>query len=210
MSPITRVKHVKRRPIQARAQVTRALLVEAAVQLLGRRGYAELTTNHVAERAGVSIGTVYEYFPDKQSIVAEVLDAHLAAGEALLLQRAHELAPQATARPLSELVTGWVDAMLELHAADPRLHRVLFSEVPRDRAVQARIAVLERRVTQLVESLLSTHPEARIRSPALAAQLVVNTIEALTHRWVVDESGAPVAVATLRSELIKMIVGYLT
>ena len=59
-------------PQQQRARVTYGSVVDAAARILATRGYAELTTNHVAHAAGVAIGSVYEYFPDKETIVAEV------------------------------------------------------------------------------------------------------------------------------------------
>jgi AcrR family transcriptional regulator len=208
-APSRASKRPKRKPVQARSTATRSAVITAAAQLLGRRGYAEFSTNHVAQRAGVSIGTVYEYFPNKQAIVHAVLEAHIAAGEALLAARAAELVPHAPQAPLRELVAHWVDVMLDLHADDPRLHRVLFSEVPRTRALDARVAQLEAQVSRVIEALLRAHPQARVRSCALSAQLVVATIEALTHRWVIDAAGSPVPKAALRSELIDMVAGYL-
>jgi AcrR family transcriptional regulator len=59
-------------PRQERARVTYASVLDAAARIVATRGYSELTTNHVARAAGVAIGSVYEYFPDKETIVAEV------------------------------------------------------------------------------------------------------------------------------------------
>jgi len=59
----------RRMPRQARAKATVAAILEAAVQILDQRGADALTTNSVAERAGVSIGTLYQYFPDKHAIL---------------------------------------------------------------------------------------------------------------------------------------------
>jgi AcrR family transcriptional regulator len=70
-------------------------LLDAAARLLTARGYAALTTNHVAEAAGVAIGSLYEYFPDKEALVAEVIRrmlreirAELAEGVGAALVRA--------------------------------------------------------------------------------------------------------------------------
>lgn len=68
----------RRRPKQARAQVTYDSILQAAVQLLERAGPEGLNTNTVAERAGVSIGTLYQYFPDKESILLAVARRELA------------------------------------------------------------------------------------------------------------------------------------
>jgi AcrR family transcriptional regulator len=60
----------RRRPRQSRSRATWEAIVEAAVQILERRGPEALTTNRIAERAGVSVGSVYQYFPDKHAILA--------------------------------------------------------------------------------------------------------------------------------------------
>jgi AcrR family transcriptional regulator len=60
-------------PRQRRARVTYESILDAAARIISARGYAGLTTNHVADAAGVSIGSVYEYFPDKETIAAEVI-----------------------------------------------------------------------------------------------------------------------------------------
>ena len=59
----------RKQPVQDRAKATTEALVEATLQVLVRDGYAKLTTTRVAERAGVSVGTLYQYFPDKRSLV---------------------------------------------------------------------------------------------------------------------------------------------
>ena len=63
----------KKRPTQARATATFDAIVTAGAQLLGTRGYVALTTNHIAQTAGVSVGSLYEYFPGKEAVVAEVV-----------------------------------------------------------------------------------------------------------------------------------------
>jgi len=60
-------------PTQARARATFESMLDAAARLLSTRGYEALTTNHVAQVAGVSIGSLYEYFPNKETLVAELI-----------------------------------------------------------------------------------------------------------------------------------------
>ncbi|MES2489981.1 MAG: TetR/AcrR family transcriptional regulator [Pseudomonadota bacterium] len=67
----------KKRPAQPRAKATVTAMLDAAAQILEREGYDGVTTNHVAEAAGVSIGSLYEYFPNKQSIIAAALAREL-------------------------------------------------------------------------------------------------------------------------------------
>ena len=67
-----RVLLPKKRPVQARSQATFDAIVDACTGLLADRGYARTTTNHIAQRAGVNIASLYEYFPGKDAVVAEV------------------------------------------------------------------------------------------------------------------------------------------
>ena len=78
----------RRRPRQARSRATYDSILEAAVQVLARDGAAGLTTNRVAERAGVSIGTLYQYFPDKAAIVLAAAQRELARPDFLAHQKA--------------------------------------------------------------------------------------------------------------------------
>jgi AcrR family transcriptional regulator len=63
----------KKQPRQARAKATMEAILDAAARLLEDEGYEAVSTNRVAERAGVGIGSLYEYFPNKQAVVAAVL-----------------------------------------------------------------------------------------------------------------------------------------
>jgi AcrR family transcriptional regulator len=63
----------RKTPVQARAKVTWNVILDAAAQVLLKRGYEKATTDRIAERAGVSIGSVFEYFPNKESIFAALM-----------------------------------------------------------------------------------------------------------------------------------------
>ncbi|WP_373091252.1 TetR/AcrR family transcriptional regulator [Zhongshania sp.] len=68
---------LKRKPKQARAEVTRSIIIESAAQILLKRDYASSTTNRIAERAGVSVGSIYQYFSNKNDIYESTLDYYL-------------------------------------------------------------------------------------------------------------------------------------
>lgn len=67
----------RRRPLQERAQVTREAILDATLQVLLRDGYAALTTTRVAERAGVSVGTLYQYFDDKRGLTLALIERYV-------------------------------------------------------------------------------------------------------------------------------------
>lgn len=116
----------RKRPVQARSRATWDSLLEAAARVLSELGYAGLTTNHVAARAGVGIGSLYEYFPDKETIVAELARATLADMEreiALAYQRAFV---RAGTRDLPALV----DALFAAASRRRALLRALYLDVP--------------------------------------------------------------------------------
>ncbi|MDB4989257.1 MAG: Transcriptional regulator, TetR family protein [Myxococcaceae bacterium] len=209
MAAKKRAKSSTRKPVQPRAQATRDAILKAAAQLLSRAGgYGQLTTNHIAQRAGVSIGTVYEYFGDKESIVRAITEAHVAQGEQLITTRALQLACCCAQLSKRQLVAALVDIMLALHRDDPMLHRVL-ATVPHGRATLARIHALGEQSVSFVAELLAVHPEIRVRNPQLSARLIVDTLDALTHRWVVDAAGEPLPVDELAGELTHMLARYL-
>src|ERR1700727_2943511 len=101
---------------QARAQATVDAIVEAAAQVFASLGYASATTNRIAERAGVSIGSLYQYFPNNDAILVALARRHLADGMAVLgpeLQRLDD------GEAWDEVLPDVVDAMVAMHAVAP-------------------------------------------------------------------------------------------
>jgi AcrR family transcriptional regulator len=127
-TPATLLKP-RRKPRQDRSRQTVDAILEAAAQVFERHGYAAGTTNRIAQRAGVSIGSLYQYFPNKDAIVMELARRHIAEmGEAAwpALEALVEHVP-----PLRDGLTAIVLGTVELHRRSPGLHRVLFQETQR-------------------------------------------------------------------------------
>lgn len=118
----------KKQPRQARAQATFDAMVQAATQILARNGYAAVTTNRVAEEAGVSIGSLYEYFPNKQSIIAVALGAVMREITAEVLQ-GMRVALSLDDQPRAG-IDYWVRAMTAALEKRSDLLRVALREVP--------------------------------------------------------------------------------
>ncbi len=81
----TRLQPLKQ-PLQQRSRLTVQAILEAAIQVFDEHGYAAGTTARIAQRAGVSIGSLYQYFPNKDSILTALAGQHLAEGLALSVQ----------------------------------------------------------------------------------------------------------------------------
>ncbi|MFO0710268.1 MAG: TetR/AcrR family transcriptional regulator [Sandaracinus sp.] len=199
----------RKAPRQARARATFEAILDATARILVTRGYDALTTNHVAARAGVSIGTLYEWFPGKDALVAGVVDRHLARAEDVLDALVGELAPLAVVASLEALAARMAEAMVRLHEDEPRLHRALTEEVPRSPRVRAHLAALETRMTDALAALLAIHPAVRVGDVRLAASLSVLVLEAATHRWATDRAGRLVEREALVAELALLLARYL-
>lgn len=197
----------RKRPLQARSQRTVEIVLKAAAQVFARRGYAGATTNHIAERAGVSIGTLYEYFPSKDALLVALMEAHIREGEAVLERSAAEIVRQP--RSLVETIRHVVKAMVDMHAHDRELHRVLFEEAPLPRQLRQLLGEIEARIIQRVELLLRSDPAVSVPNPALAAAIVAKTIEALTHKLVLHGE-RDLDLDAYVEEIVRLIGSYLT
>lgn len=110
---------------------------------------------------------------------------------------------------LDDRIALFVDATLESHVGDPRLHRVLFEEAQRPVALLDELHAAEEWAIAAADSVLRMDPAVQVQDPAMAARLVVTTIESLVHRYV---SSRPddLDIDTFRHELVAMLTRYLT
>jgi len=196
----------RKQPLQSRSRDTVAAILAAAAQVFTSRGYASTTTNHIAVRAGVSIGSLYEYFPNKDALLVALLEQHIREGEVILGRVALE-APGGASH-VREMIGRFVRAMVELHARDRALHRVLFEEAPLPKRVRQQLAEVESRITARLEDYLRMHPDVTARDPALAAAILVQTIEGLTHKLVVH-GDPPADVDDYVAEIVVLATAYL-
>lgn len=195
----------RRRPRQARSQATAAAILDAAARVFAAHGYAAGTTNRIAERAGVSVGSLYEYWPNKDAILTALLERHIDEARTVLVPLV--AAAREGRDALADVVRRLVGVMVELHAHDPALHRFLFEEAPIPARVRRALEAIDVRMVDEIATLLAAHPEARVADPKLAAMLVVHTVEALTHRLVVHLRRAPDRAAWI-DEVTTLVLRY--
>lgn len=201
MAPTDRFRS-RKQPRQARSIETRQRVLDAAAHVFSTHGYAAGTTNRIAATADMSIGSLYQYFPNKDAILSALTDAHLDAGTALLAQRASAGLPAG----LADTLRLFIRATIDNHRDNPALHRVLFEEAPRSPTLLARLREAEQRAVAVAAELLRTHPEMTAADPVLAARITVATIESLVHRLIT----APVDAQQLEDAIVEMLAGYLT
>jgi AcrR family transcriptional regulator len=175
----------RRSPRQRRSQETYDAIVEAAAQVFEARGYAAGTTNRIAERAGVSIGSLYQYFDGKDAVLLAVAEEHLAEGAAVV---APALAALADDPEPVDLLRDVLRVLVDLHRQRPQLHRLLYEEAPLPAAFRRKVLDLEEAVATEVALYLARRPVPPDR-PELTARLLVATVETLAHRHVLHPDG---------------------
>src|SRR5262245_64733032 len=114
-------------PKQARAQETVEAILTAAARILKKEGFDKASTNRIAEAAGVSIGSLYQYFPSKEALVAALAERHMTEMSEIVAEAGARILTE----PLHVAVREVVELMLRAHAVDPELHRVLMEGIPR-------------------------------------------------------------------------------
>lgn len=170
----------RKRPLQRRSRETVRVILDAAAQVFERHGHAAGTTNRIAARAGVSVGSVYEYFPNKDAIVVALAERELDKERETLLAI---LTEAGRSEPLASLLHRFVEALVELHAARPNLHRMLFEEADHPPRAHACVLRFEESLAHALESILRAR-RAGGDDPDTCAHLIVQTSEALAHRFV--------------------------
>ncbi len=192
----------RRSPRQARSIQTLAVLVEAAAQVFSREGLAA-TTNRIAERAGVSIGTLYQYFPDKNALLHAVAARHVRTADARLGALFARL--RATEPSFDETMDQLLAALVDLHSGQPRLHAVLH-RVAMTAADLEEMRAFEDRVCAEVAFHLKRCDRGGLGAtggdtddPELTARTLVHAIDAQLHR-VMPEHGYAVAQLRLTVE----------
>ena len=175
----------RKQPKQARARATVDVILRATAHILSAEGYSALTTNRVAEVAGVSIGSLYQYFPNKQTLVSALIDKHC---EALITVLGEQLMNADWGGCPKTLARTVIKAMVEAHQVDPVLHGVLTQQVPAFGHDQ-RLRILQEQSAALVVNFLRGSPELCRRPDLdLAALIVVQAVDASTHEAVLHHT----------------------
>jgi len=193
---------------QERSRATVDALIEATARILILEGFDRASTNRIAERAGVSVGSLYQYFPGKDALVAAVIDRHREE----LGEVARSALQKASGQPIKQAVRTLVAAAIEAHRIDPRLHRVLAEQIPRTGRLE-KVETFSRENYALFRAYLERHSdELRAVDLELASFVCVTSIEALTHSAVLHNPemlSDDAAVKAFIDETTRLIVGYL-
>jgi AcrR family transcriptional regulator len=190
-------------PRQERAKQTVGAMLDAAVKLLKRGGASSISTNRVAETAGVSIGSLYQYFPNKNALFVALHERHIGLVAEVIGRRMTECSDSS----LQHLVESLVEGMVEVHTVDTELSELLASEVPHraDGTVDfsTRFHEAFRAALAPHAASLGTKIDFDVR-----AFIMANMVDALGHAVVLRRPRG-LSLARAKAESSKAILAYL-
>jgi AcrR family transcriptional regulator len=199
--PVTKAR---KNASQERSKATVDTLLSATARVLVKEGYDHASTNKIADAAGVSIGSLYQYFPSKEALVSAVIERHVSG----MLEIVRASAMRVAGLPLAEAAYELIKVMIEAHRVDPKLHRVLVEQIPRIGNME-HIEKVDEEALGMIRAYLETRrEEIGVEDLDMAAVLAVGTVEAMTHVAVLKR---PMLLDDERfvHELANMVVRYL-
>jgi AcrR family transcriptional regulator len=192
---------MRKEPRQTRSRATVEAIVEAGARVLGDRGWAGFTTNEVADVAGVSIGSLYQYFPDKLALIETIRRRHLDDVLAVLQETA------SGEKPLTQLVEDLIGGMIAAHSIHPALHRVLLDEGPGYDGSRSAHGVFESEYLGRYKAVIaaSQNHEGGAASD-IVTQVLSSAVEGVIHN---AARRGTLKSPELKQELVNMVCSYL-
>lgn len=188
-------------PQQDRSKFTVDAILTATAHILTEEGYDKASTNRIAKRAGISIGSLYQYFPNKESLIAALRDRHVSSMMTLIESKLRNLLHE----PFSVVLPEIVKASIAAHAIDPTLHKVLHEQVPRLSGTES-----EAHMTELLQTYLAKQCDrVQLQKLDYIVFVIERTIEALTHAAVIEQTEL-LQDGQLEQEISQMLLSYVT
>jgi AcrR family transcriptional regulator len=177
-------------------------ILEAAARVFVKQGYAHATTNRIATAAGVSVGSLYQYFPSKDAIAVELLRRYRES----LVEVVAERLSRAGVEPFEQVVEELLAMLLKHQAINPALHRVLIEQVLRTGARREIFGFEERLEAHLAAALRAAKSSVKVADIELASFVLVRVVLAVVHAAVVDDPRYNTP--ALARELTRLVIGY--
>jgi AcrR family transcriptional regulator len=193
----------RKRPSQARASATVEAVLSAAATAFEQNGFDRANVNEIAERAGVSVGSLYQYYPSKEALLVALIERHTTHSLELL----ESALSKAATLPLDAAVRDVIRVMIDAHRAP--LHQLLARELDELGRLEGLQHEVDARAGAAVRSFLAARAaEIQIRDVDMSAFMLVRTVDLLTHAVISDRPDALESGALLE-ELTTLVLGYL-
>ena len=194
----------RKTPVQARSTVTVEAISEATIQVLLSLGPDRLTTTRVAERAGVSVGTLYQYYPNKSSLLFAVLELHMkrvTASVETACVTAHHM-------PLADMIKRMVEAFVNAKMERPDVSVALYRVSP-DIGGPELIKRVTQRTRKAVGEMLQTAPDVKSPPDRFAIDMMLAAMAGVM-RSMLEAGPSPVTVRKSREQLVLLCQSYLS
>lgn len=192
----------RKKPQQERSIAMVATLLEAATRVFVKEGYAKATTNRIATAAGVSVGSLYQYFPSKDAIAVELLRRYRDGLVELIAARLAAV----TKETFPSVVHGLISDLLRAEGINPALHRVLIEQVLRTSARREMLGFEERLEAVLADAL--RRAEIDLADAELSSFVLVRVVLSVVQSVVVDRPRFKSP--AMADELTHLVVGYVS
>jgi AcrR family transcriptional regulator len=198
------VVNPRKSPRQKRAQVTVEAILTATTHILVHEGYKSLSTNRVAKVAGVSIGSLYQYFPNKEALLTAIVDNHVQ----LILQTMEQHLEETEGSSFETLIRVLLKGLMDAHSVNPELHRVLKEEVSQQACLSS-MRDFEKTVLDLVRTTLEErHGELRPIDPEVGSFIISYVVEAVLRATVVSKEWQK-RTDEIFEEMVHLVTSYL-
>ena len=176
----------RKMPSQERSRKTVAAIYQAAAQVFSTNGYADTTTDHIAERAGVSIGTLYQYFPSKEAISLGLWEKHIKE----IKDAAQKISKDMLQRgSIDRSIAPYLIRMiLEHNFYDRAQHKLFIGDIRWPEAVIQKRREVGLTIKKDIEGILSSSANVRIKNYKIAAYIIWETVNDLVHDYILYQN----------------------
>ncbi|MBS2025096.1 MAG: TetR family transcriptional regulator [Deltaproteobacteria bacterium] len=194
----------KKSPQQHRSRLTVDYILQAAAQIL-EAGSGRLSTNAIAQRAGVAIASLYQYFPNKESILRALFEADLAEERAELDRRTGEL----QGRPLTDIIRAGVRSMIAVHAKKPKRVKSILESLPLLGGAELLAKARQEVIALIASTMRERKAELRVQKDfEIQAFLVVQAVEGAVHA-AASERPEWLGEPAFEAQLVELVERYL-
>lgn len=175
----------------------------ATLQVLTQHGLIRCTTTRVAERAGMSVGSLYQYYPNRDALLAAVLEKHLLE-VAYTVEHACE---QCEGKPISDMASELVSAFLAVKLRDPAMSKALYA-IAAERGGAELVGRINARMVAAVAAMLATASDAHFEVPGLIAAVSLNALSGPV-RALLEGYAPPLFETCLKQQATRLLRAYL-